>query len=380
MRIPSFCGYLTAWLLLSLCPLAVAQWPDFRSETQLVLAHTTVKSSKSQHVWGLEADDFVLRIDGKPVPFDLDYSFVPISMVIVAENCGDCGAVIKKLRKVGSMIEPLMTGERGEVALLSYSNSVREELPFQRGADGIADAMGSLRPGGRNAVLYDALTRAVSLLEPRLRGRRGVILHIGERIDRGSECRFEEIANRIEQNSILLYSLTYSRFASAFTDKKNWQDRTPNSEFHQEPEDGIMRTPPPDAPYGHPGPPPPRSPGEAIMGHGAAPPPGPLSGPNPQGDADLIAMFEMIGNLARKNATRELARLTGGEEIGFNRQKALEDAIARIGEELHSQYVLSFRPPETQKGRYYRIEVSVKRPEAKEVRTRPGFWMPGESE
>lgn len=356
---------------------AFAQWPTFRSDSPLVVAHTTVKDAKGAYAWGLEAKHFQLLVDGKPVAFDLDHAYVPISLVLVVENCRECGAAIKKLRKVGSMIEPLITGERGEVALITYAGEVREQQPFLRGADGISESMAKLRPADRGAVLYDALSRAVSLLEHRLRGRRGVILHIGERIDRGSKHSFEEVANRIEQHNILLYSVTYSRFASAFTDREAWKDRTSESEFYEKPADGIMRTPPPDSPYGHPGPPPPNSTGAAVMGNGAAPPPGPLSGPAPGGGADLGVLFQMLGDAAKKNAARELARLTGGDEVSFNKQKSLENAIARIGEELHSQYVLSFRPPETEPGRYYRLQVKVSQPGARDVRSRPGYWMPG---
>ncbi|MCW5962958.1 MAG: VWA domain-containing protein [Bryobacterales bacterium] len=366
-------------ILLCLCAALAAngQWPTFRSDAPLVVAHTTVKDAKGAYAWGLEAEHFQLLVDGKPVPFDLDHAYVPISLVLVVENCGECGAAIKKLRKVGSMIEPLITGERGEVALLTYAGEVREQQPFLRGADGISESMAKLRPAGRGAVLYDSLSLAVSLLEHRLRGRRGVILHIGERIDRGSKHSFEEVANRIEQHNILLYSVTYSRFASAFTDREAWKDRTPDSEFYDKPADGVLRTPPPDAPFGHAGPPPANSPGAAVMGNGAAPSPGPLSGPSPSGGADLGALFQILGDAAKKNAARELARLTGGDEASFNKQKSLENAIARIGEELHSQYVLSFRPPETEPGRYYRLEVKVSKPDAREVRSRPGYWMPG---
>jgi VWFA-related protein len=356
----------------------LGQWPTFRSESQIVMAHTTVKDGKGAFAWGLEADHFQLLVDGKPVPFEMDYSYAPLSLVLVVENCSDCSAAIKKLRKIGSMVEPLIIGERGEVALVTYSDEVREEQPFLRGADGISESMRRLRPHGKGAVLYDALSRAVSLLEPRLQKRRGVILHIGERLDRGSQRPFAEVANRMEQNNILLYSLTYSRFATAFTDRDSWKDRTKGSEFVECPPDRILRTPPPTAPYGHPGPPPANSPGGAVMGNGAAPPPGPLSGANPRGDGDLGALFQMLGDASRKNAARELAALTGGQQVNFNQQKALETAIAQIGEELHSQYVLSFRPPESVPGRYYRVRVIVNREDAREVRTRPGYWLPGD--
>lgn len=357
-----------------------AQDPVFRSNAPLVVAHTTVTDAKGDYVHALEAEDFTLLADGKPVAFDLDFSFVPISLVVVAENCGDCGAAIKKVRKVGVMLLPLITGERGEAALVTYSDTVRVVQRFERGGTGITEAMAGIRPSGDGAALYDALAEAVNLLTPRLRGRRGVILHIGEKVDRGSQRSFEEAANLLERNNILVYSLTFSRIRSAFTDKEAWKDRTEESEFREKPKDGIMRTPPPTAPYGLPGPPEPHSTGAVVMGQGAAPNPGPSSGPSPMGDANLLGLFDILRDAARKNATRELTQLTGGLEESFNKQAALEKAVARIGEELHSQYLLSFRPVGTDPNRFYRIEIRVKSNPNARIRTRPGYWLAAERE
>lgn len=116
------------------------------------------------------------------------------------------------------------------------------------------------------------------------------------------------------------------------------------------------------------------------MGQGAAPNPGPSSGPSPMGDANLLGLFDILRDAARKNATRELTQLTGGLEESFNKQAALEKAVARIGEELHSQYLLSFRPVGTDPNRFYRIEIRVKSNPNARIRTRPGYWLAAERE
>lgn len=367
-------GMVSALAVMTAAAPSHAQEPVFRLNAPLVVAHTTVTNAKGRYLDGLEASDFTLLVDGTPASFDLDFSYVPISLVIVVENCGDCGAAIKKIRKIGPMIEPLITGERGEAALVSYSDRVNILQRFERGG-GIAETISKIRPSGNGAVLYDALTEAVHLLTPRLRGRRGVILHIGEKIDRGSQRTIKETADLIERSNVLVYSLTYSRLRSAFTDREAWKDRTDESEFRDTPEDGIMRTPPATAPYGLPGPPEPHSTGAVVMGQGAAPGPEPLSGPNPRGDANLLGIVDILRDAAGKNAARELTRLTGGVEDGFNRQDALEKAIARIGEELHSQYLLSFRPSGGDPGRFHRIDIQVRTDPGARVRTRPGYWL-----
>jgi predicted ATPase len=98
------------------------------------------------------------------------------------------------------------------------------------------------------------------------------------------------------------------------------------------------------------------------------------------GDANLLGLFEILRDAARKNATRALTQLTGGLEESFAKQDALEKAVARIGEELHSQYLLSFHPVGKDPGRYYRIEIQVKGNPNARVRTRPGYWLAAEPE
>ena len=52
----------------------------------------------------------------------------------------------------------------------------------------------------------------------------------------------------------------------------------------------------------------------------------------------------------------------------------MEQALARIGEELHSQYLLSYNPSNKEEGGYHTIRVAVEKPGLK-VRTRTGYWM-----
>ena len=44
-----------------------------------------------------------------------------------------------------------------------------------------------------------------------------------------------------------------------------------------------------------------------------------------------------------------------------------------LGEELHSQYILSYQPNDTEDAGYHEIRVEVNRP-ALEVRARQGYW------
>ena len=67
-------------------------------------------------------------------------------------------------------------------------------------------------------------------------------------------------------------------------------------------------------------------------------------------------------------------KFTGGTERSFLTYKDLERVIADIGQELHSQYLISYSPNNTEEGGYHEIRVDVLRTGLK-VRTRPGYWM-----
>jgi hypothetical protein len=54
--------------------------------------------------------------------------------------------------------------------------------------------------------------------------------------------------------------------------------------------------------------------------------------------------------------------------------KTLEEAIVKLGEDLHSQYVVSFAPDPPEEG-YHVLEVNVTRKGTFQVRARAGYWL-----
>ena len=75
-----------------------------------------------------------------------------------------------------------------------------------------------------------------------------------------------------------------------------------------------------------------------------------------------------------RRAADFFAQETGGRHLSFETLKGLEETIARAGEDIHSQYLLSFVPASSKGGGFRRLEVTVpSRPDAV-VRARPGYW------
>jgi len=82
-------------------------------------------------------------------------------------------------------------------------------------------------------------------------------------------------------------------------------------------------------------------------------------------------IYSGIKTAVIENPLSVLTRYTGGLQYGFFKQHAFEDAVTKIGEEIHGQYLLTYAPSNIQEQGYHKIRVEMNRPEYT-VRSRPG--------
>jgi hypothetical protein len=89
----------------------------------------------------------------------------------------------------------------------------------------------------------------------------------------------------------------------------------------------------------------------------------------------MIELLRDVKAVFKDNPVELFTKGTGGQEYGFVKQRGLEDAVARIGEELHSQYLISYNPNNKDEGGFHKIQVLISgRPDYK-ILTRPGYWL-----
>lgn len=334
---------LISLILLSI-PLA-AQDVDFAVRTRLVLVPVTVTDGNGRFVDGLDGSEFVVLDNGRPQRATADTfgtGVAPIALMVAVQSSGISAPALAKVRRIGGMIQVLVTGERGCSGLVSFDDRVRWLEDCTHDSEALRRAYGALRPSqaAKKGRMLDAVYEATQRLAGRADVRR-VLLVISESRDRGSETDLETVVLAAQSAGVTVYTATYSAFKTGLLTK---------------PSDGPLLRPPepgraPDVPASRY---PPTVPPEAQR-------------------LDILGAFGELFRLGKVNAAEVLAGMTGGVAYSFARQRALEEAVQALGVELHSQYVLSFTPELAEPG-YHRLEVKITRPGTYTIRARPAYW------
>ena len=67
----------------------------------------------------------------------------------------------------------------------------------------------------------------------------------------------------------------------------------------------------------------------------------------------MVEIFRDVKAIFKDNPVEVFTKGTGGTEYTFYRQRGLEEAIQKIGEELHSEYIVSYTPNNKDEGGFH---------------------------
>jgi VWFA-related protein len=344
-------------LLAGLVAGLLAQEADtvFRSGVEEVVVPVTVKDG-DRFVNGLEERDLRLFDNGRGQNFKLDFTAVPLSMVVAIQGDQQVGHYLPKIKAIGPLLENLILGEAGEAALVVFDHRQRVVQDFTNDGKLFTKALDKITPGSTTSAMIDAIHTGANLLRNRPKNRRRVMLLISETRDRGSEGNLREALELAENHNVTIYTVNVNRLISVLTNK------------------GQPPRPDPFPPGSRP-----RIPGASpvstgnVSGSGASLSTGefmPL----------IIEMFRQAKSIFFDNTAEAFTKYTGGREYGFTDTKDLERALTDIGEELHSQYLMTYQPGEAtrKEGGWHEIRVEAVNRNARgknyDVRARPGYW------
>jgi hypothetical protein len=345
-------GFLLQAVLIFLILPIRAQEPlsTLRSESNVVLVPTLVRTKAGTIAYGLEAKDFLIEDDGIEQDVTLDESpeREPVSLVVAIQVGRKASSQFKRkadtslydrfyteeerkdcrLRKrpcptaiggLGSMLEAFMDATKGEVALVTFDSSEYLFQDFTEDPATLSERLKRLTPGDEGAAILDAIRYSVNLLDSRPKGRRHILLLISESRDHGSQtATFPYIFQQLAVSNTLVGSLTFSPLRSEFVED--------------------LRAIPSD---------------EKV---------------------DLLAPLQASIGRLRKNVAQGVADVTGGENRKFQDNVTFDAAFASMANDIRSSYLLSFQPSHPRPGPHS-VRVRLRNPRSDLVlRARSQYW------
>src|SRR3954453_19893971 len=187
-----------AALLLLIATIAGAQ---FKSTATLVVAPATITDSQGKYVDAVVPENLVLYDNGVRQPIQVDESFNPISLVVAVQTSANSAAILDKLGSSGILFTDLLAGDRGETAVITYSDEVRTLRDFTTNSDNLTAGLRSLHVQGNGAVANDAVMRALGMLSKRSKDRRRILLVIAEKRDRSSKLKFAAVLREAQRQN-----------------------------------------------------------------------------------------------------------------------------------------------------------------------------------
>jgi VWFA-related protein len=317
-----------------------------------VLAPVTVVDRNGDFVPGLTPYDFRLYDNQKLQNITEDMATHPLSVVTVIQANADVEKILPHIKRLSSVFESMVIGEEGEMAVIGFDHRIQVLTDFTSDPAKIDGAFQNLRAGGYTAALNDAVMRAINMLKTRLTNRRRVVIIISENRDKGSEIKkVREVLTEAEFANVVFYSIDVSQLVSALTSQAqpNRPNTLPPGAEHLPM--GQTNTLTTDS--------------QTEMGNWVP---------------ALKDVFDAAKGLFVPDPLDVYTKYSGGRQYSFKNEKQLQHDVQLIGDELHSQYLLSYSPNNQGEAGFHQIIVRVMKPDIKAVRVRDGYWLAAKRE
>ena len=191
-------------------PVPQSQIPTIRVETKLVNVPVNVVDANGAPLGGLKAEDFEILEDGRPqkIAYFEKESSTPLSIVLAIDS-SESVLRDERLEKSAAkrFIEALMR-EQDEMALMDFSDTVREIVPFTNQVRRIEDGLNTLVRGNETS-LFDAIYLASEQLAATKSdaGRRRVLVLITDGEDTLRKTRYGQALEQAQRAGAMIYSI-----------------------------------------------------------------------------------------------------------------------------------------------------------------------------
>jgi VWFA-related protein len=300
--------------------------PALRVTANEVLVPTLVEKPGGGVIYGLKPADFLLEDNGVPqrIRVQEEMDTAPVALVVAVEEGGASVLEFDKLAKLGPLLDLFLSDGKGQAALLGFDSKPHLIRDFTHSSEEINQALKHLDPGAGGAAILDSVSYAVDLLESEPKEYRRVLLLVSEERDHGSKhTRPAELIRKIGQSDVLVLSVSFSpaRAELAHDVKDNGDDRTMN----------------------------------------------------------LFSTLAMILPAFKKNISKEIARMSGGEYQPFTGDKSFEQRVVASAQHARNRYLITFSPTDPTPG-LHSIRVRLAQDYKARVVARANYWREADSD
>jgi VWFA-related protein len=304
-----------------LLPKAHTEAPTLRVTANEVLVPTLVEKPGGGVVYGLKPQDFVLEDNGVPqkIRVQEEMDTAPVALVVAVELGGVSVLEFGKLAKLGPLLDLFLADGKGQAALVGFDSKPHLIRDFTHSSEKVNEDLKHLEPGDGGDAILDSVSYAVDLLESQPKEYRRVLLLISEERDHGSKhTKIAQLIEKIGQSDVLVLSVSFTpaRAELSHDIKDNGDDRT----------------------------------------------------------MSMISSLFMLVQAFKKNVTKEIAHMSGGEYHVFTGEKGFEKRVVESAQHARNRYLITFSPSDTTPG-LHTIRVRLAQDYGARIVARANYWM-----
>src|ERR1035437_5414128 len=278
-----------------------------------VLVPTLVEKPGGGVVYGLKPQDFVLEDNGVPqkIRVQEEMDTAPVALVVEVELGGVGVLEFGKLAKLGPLLDLFLSDGKGHAALVGFDSKPHLIRDFTHSSDEVNADLKRLRPGDGGDAILDSV-------ESEPKEYRRVLLLISEERDHGSKhIKPAQLIQKIGRSDVLVLSVSFSpvRAELAHDIKDNGDNRTMN----------------------------------------------------------IFSPLAMIIPAFKKNVTKEVAHMSGGEYNTFTGEKGFEKRVVESAKRARNRYLITFSPSDPTPG-LHSIRVRLAEDYGARVVARANYW------
>jgi len=298
--------------------------PTIRVTSREVLVPTLVEKTHGGIVYGLMPDDFVLEDNGVPqkIRVQEEMDTAPVALVVAVEQGGVSALEFDKVAKLGPLLDMFLSDGRSQAALVGFDSTPHLIRDYSHSGEELNLALKRLEPGDGGDAILDTVSYAVDLLEDQPKEYRRVLLMITEERDHGSKhTKPAQLIEKIGRSDVLVLSVSFSPARAEL--------------LHDMKDNGDNRT------------------------------------------MNMMSPLIMLIQAFKKNVSKEVARMSGGEYTTFTGDKGFEERVLQAAKDTRNRYLLSFSPSNPALG-LHTIHVRTTQDYGARIVARANYWLEAE--